>query len=130
MKRTQKNLERGPLSQNDRNLERKAIAVSKDSREGSEIQYLTKQTKLGFGSSSTKDKNSLLYNDLKKKLNYDTAGAIHTGSNEGLVPVGTSTSGSWRKDNIMSLTGQGSTKMMRPTSVSNNTAAGLYLAGS
>ncbi len=28
---------------------------------------------MGFGSISTKDKNSLLYNDLKKKLSYDSA---------------------------------------------------------
>ena len=52
-------------------MEKRVGGTIRDDGDG-EIQYLSKNVKLGFGSSSTKDKNSLLYNDLKKKLSYDT----------------------------------------------------------
>ena len=78
---------------------------------------------MGFGSSSTKDKSSLLYHDLKKKLNYDSGPAANSGS------------GLSRKDNLLGLATQNSAKSsIRPTSVSNNNtgaqigAKSLYLA--
>ena len=66
VKRTQKNLERG----------HSGSLASADRRNGvnteGDLQYLSKHMKLGFGSSSTKDKSSLLYHDLKKKLTYES----------------------------------------------------------
>jgi len=58
------------------------------------MQYLSKHMKGGFGSSSTKDKSSLLYHDLKKKLSYDSG------------PQGDISAGLRRKDNnLLGLTG-------------------------
>ena len=68
VKRTQKNLERQPASSKASGVERK---FSGD-HNPSDVQFLSKQMKLGFGSSSTKDKSTLLYHDLKKKLSYDS----------------------------------------------------------
>ena len=83
---------------------------------GSNMQYLSKHMKSGFGSSSTKDKSSLLYHDLKKKLSYDSG------------PQGTAadiSAGLKRKDNLLGLTSQASGKAtMRPTSVNHSTAVG------
>ena len=98
VKRTQKNLERGP-SANERKL----------SGEAGDLQYLSKHMKSGFGSSSTKDKNSLLYHDLKKKLSYDSGPHISGDMSAGLR----------RKDNLLGVNGPNSLKAMRPTSVNN-----------
>lgn len=76
--------------------------------------------KMGFGSSSTKDKNSLLYNDLKKKLTYD-------GGSQGLT--GDILTGMRRKDNLLSVGAQNSAKTLRPTSMNSNSNTGLYLGG-
>ena len=46
--------------------------VGGDANQRGNMQYLSKHMKSGFGSSSTKDKSSLLYHDLKKKLSYDS----------------------------------------------------------
>ena len=58
------------------------------------MQYLSKHMKIGFGSSSTKDKSSLLYHDLKKKLSYDSGP-------QGAVDI---SAGLKRKDNLLGLT--------------------------
>ena len=106
-------MERGSSS-----LNRMTGGTSKDSSEG-EIKYLSKHAKLGFGSSSTKDKNSLLYNDLKKKLTYDTNPT--TGAAEGVATL------NWRKDNLLSHTGQSSTKMMGRPAANHTSSVGLLL---
>lgn len=108
VKRTQKNLERGSSSSKI-NLE-KQVGVSTDP----EVQHLSKQTKLGFGSLSTKDKNSLLYYDLKKKLSYESG--PQTASNE-LVGTGTRV----RKEGTFGFVGQNSAKNERTHSVSQPT---------
>lgn len=93
-----------------------------------EHQYLNKHVKMGFGSSSTKDKSSLLYHDLKKKLSYDSGPA----GNSGNISAGLS-----RKDNLLGGLGtQNSGKSsIRGASVSGNNngstqigAKSLYLA--
>ena len=99
VKRTQKNLERGPSSS-------KAGGHSLLQTGDGELQYLSKHMKTGFGSSSTKDKSSLLYHDLKKKLTYESG------------PQGSSTI-SGRKDNLLGVTGQNSAKSMRHMSSGN-----------
>lgn len=85
---------------------------------------MNKNIKLSFGSSTAKDKSSLLYHDLKKKLSYETH---PTGAAASTEAVG---SGNWRKENLLSLTGQSSAKLMtRPMASTNNNQsnAGLYL---
>ena len=99
VKRTQKNLERGPpgSSKAASGADRRTLEVGQN--EG--LQYLSKQTKVGFGSSSTKDKNSLLYNDLKKKLSYDSApGGMNPISSVGVAAANAS-AGLNRRENLL-----------------------------
>lgn len=75
VKRTQKNLERGPSSSKAASGARMSsheMGDGTDTNPKGTMQYLSKHMKSGFGSSSTKDKSSLLYHDLKKKLSYDS----------------------------------------------------------
>ncbi len=90
------------------------------SSDGADQQFLSKHMKMGFGSSSTKDKNSLLYNDLKKKLTYDSG-------SQGLN--GDILTGMRRKDNLLSVGAQNSAKTLRPTSVNSTSNTGLNLGG-
>ena len=60
VKRTQKNLERGPSASR--------MTLEQKSATDADLHFLTQPSKLGIGTMSTKDKNSLLYYDLKKKL--------------------------------------------------------------
>jgi len=79
---------------------------------------MAKHTKMGagFGSSSTKDKNSLLYNDLKRKLQYDTSGPQ-------CLAGGESISAGRKKEYPHGFTvGQHSSKIIRPSSLINNLA--------
>ena len=100
VKRTQKNLERGPSSSKAASgLDKRTLDAGANS---SELQYLSKQTKIGFGSSSTKDKNSLLYNDLKKKLSYDSAPGAANPIASGAINTNVS-AGINRRENLLSM---------------------------
>ena len=123
VKRTQKNLERGPSSSkaasgarvNSNEIGGTASNTTLDPNPRGTMQYLSKHMKSGFGSSSTKDKSSLLYHDLKKKLSYDS------GPNGATADI---SAGLRRKDNLLSgITGHStSNKGTRPTSVNNGGA--------
>ena len=63
----------------------------------STLQYLSKHMKTGFGSSSTKDKSSLLYHDLKKKLSYES------GPHQDNSTTADISAGLKRKDNLLGL---------------------------
>ena len=127
VKRTQKNLERGPSSSKATAGARVSSSdgatgagvtgagVGGDGSQRGNLQYLSKHMKSGFGSSSTKDKSSLLYHDLKKKLSYDSGpqGAAGADISAGLR----------RKDNLLGLTSQQASAKagMRTTSLNHAT---------
>ena len=101
------------VKRTQKNLDRNASSGRGERAAEDEHQYLNKHVKMGFGSSQTKDKSSLLYHDLKKKLSYDSGPM----GNSGNISAGLS-----RKDNLLGgLATQNSAKSsIRPTSVSGN----------
>ena len=84
------------------------------------MQYLSKHVKMGFGSSSTKEKSSLLYNDLKRKLQYDSGALQATDMSAGIQ----------KKDNLIgaSTVSQLSAKVASRPGSNKNYGSGQLIA--